>query len=54
MKKLNLKRYLMAHILLLGLFIFVELNVPSGQGLEQSLILGYVLFASSFSYFVLS
>ena len=52
MKKLNLKRYLLAHLLILGLFILVELNIPKGS--EGTLILGYVLISGLFSYDIIN
>lgn len=48
--KLNLERFILAHILILGIFILIELLVPAGYGIEKLLILGYFMVASMFSY----
>lgn len=52
--KLNLERYILAHILILGIFILAELLVPAGYGIEKLLILGYFMVASMFSHDIIS
>ena len=52
--KLNLERFILAHLLILSIFILIELLVPSDMGYETILIMGYILIASVFSYDVIN